>query len=81
MSSDLTIRAKLIEEVSEEGIGVPKGVHITGAGFLDPFTLLDIAQEVLDSYSGDYRRDYIGVLPDRELVTDNMTIKVIKQQF
>lgn len=79
MSSDLTIRAKLNDEVID-GIGVPVSVTVTGAGFLAPSALADIAQEVLDARSGDYSRDYLAMMPDSELVSDNMRIKVIKRR-
>lgn len=79
MSVRLTIRATLNEEVID-GVGVPQSVNITGAGFLAPSALADIAQEVLDSLSADYSREYLPVLPDWDLRSDNMDIKVIKRR-
>lgn len=76
----LKIVARLNEDVDAEGVGFPKSVEITGAGFLDPSAITDIAQEVIDSLSGDYSREYIAIRPDSECITDHMVIPVIKKR-
>lgn len=76
----IKIEAVLKEVVDAEGVGHPESVRVTGAGFLAPSALADIAQETLDSYSGDYSREYIAMLPDSELVDDDMVIPVRKRR-
>ena len=51
MSSQVTIRAKVNEKV-EDGIGYVETVRVTGAGFLGPMAIRDIAQEAVDNYHG-----------------------------
>lgn len=79
MSVDLTIRAKLVEEIVD-GVGIPVGVNIKDAGFLAPSALVDIAQEVLGVYTGEAFGPYLAVLPDWDNRSDDMTIRVIKRR-
>lgn len=74
----IKITARLNEGVDAEGVGFPRSVEITGAGFLAPSAIADIAQEVIDSLSGDYSRDYVAMRPDAEFVTDHMVVPVVK---
>lgn len=76
----IKIEATLNEEVDAEGVGIPQSVRIKGAGFLQASAITDIAQEVLDSLSADYSREYISIRPDSEMITDDMTVPVIKRR-
>lgn len=73
----LKIVARLNEGVDAEGVGFPRSVEITGAGFLAPSAITDIAQEVVRSYYGEPHPNYIAMRPDSEFVTDHMVIPVV----
>lgn len=74
----IKIVARLNEGVDSEGVGFPESVTITGAGFLDPSAITDIAQEVVRSYYGTNHPNYIAIRPDSELIADDMVIPVVK---
>lgn len=64
MSTQLTIRARLNETITPEGIGIPTSVTITGGNMLASSGLGDIAQALVDDYtkmangSSGYLADY-----------------------
>ena len=74
----IKITARLNEEVDAEGVGYPESVTVTGAGFLDPSAITDIAQEVIRGYFGIDHPNYVAIRPDSERVTDDMVIPVVK---
>lgn len=74
----IRITARLNEEVDAQGVGFPKSVTVTGAEFLNPSAITDIAQEVIRVYYGTNHPDYIAVRPDSECITNYMVIPVVK---
>lgn len=75
-----TIRAKLNEEIID-GVGVPKSVNIKGAGFLAPSALVDVALEVLKTYTGVEFPDYVPIMPDWGMRSDDMDIAVVYRRY
>lgn len=73
----IKIEARLNEDVDAEGVGFPTSVTITGAGFLAPSAITDIAQEAVRSYFGEAFPDYVAIRPDSEYVSDNMVVPVV----
>lgn len=49
MTSQVTIRAKVIEEI-KDGIGYPTGVRVTGCGNFGRSFISEVAQEAVDAY-------------------------------
>lgn len=74
----IKIVARLNEGVDSEGVGFPRSVEITGAGFLDASAVTDIAQEAVRSYYGETFPVYVAMRPDSEFVTDHMVVPVVK---
>lgn len=74
----LKIEAVLNEGVDAEGIGFPESVTVTNAGFLAPSAITDIAQALVNNYTGHPFGSYLAVIPDWGKRSDNMEIKVVK---
>lgn len=52
--SQITIRAKVNEKVTKDGVGYPDSVTVTGADALSADTVREIAQEAINSQYGTY---------------------------
>lgn len=76
----IKIEARLNEDVDAEGVGYPKSVTVTGAEFLAPSAIVAIAQEAIKSYTGLEFSEYLAAMPDWDMVTDNITVPVIKRR-
>ena len=80
MASNLTIRAKLNETTDADGyLSIPESVTITGAGFLAPSALADIAQKVLEDYIGE-DSDYNTIYPDWRDISDETVVKIVNRK-
>ena len=80
MTHQITIRARLNETVGDDGVGVPQSVTVTGAEFLAPSAITEIAQQVVDSYVGHKFGAYLATIPDWDMRSDDMQIKVVKRR-
>ena len=58
----VTVRAKLLEKTTAEGIGFPDAVVITGGQFLSRNAMQEMAQEAVDSTSGEYESGFLAVV-------------------
>ena len=74
------ISARLNEEVVN-GVSIPKSVNIKGAGFLAPSALVDVALEVLKTYTGVEFPDYVPIMPDWGMRSDDMDIAVVYRRY
>lgn len=80
---EITISARIVEAPDDDGGFEPVGVTVTGASYLAPSALVEIAQEAVNSYFGSYEHGYDAVRPrDWPYITedqkDNYTVKIEK---
>lgn len=80
----VTVRAKLLEKVTDEGIGFPIAVVLTGGQFLSRNAAQEMAQEAVDAAYGLYESGFLAVVSTdrwneyRDAGTDNgFTITVV----
>jgi hypothetical protein len=80
----ITIRAKVHENVTTEGIGFPDMVVLTGAQFFSRNAAQELAQEAVDASYGSYESGFLAVInmdrwnEYRDAGTDNgFTVPVV----
>ena len=81
---EISISARIVEEPDSDGGWEPVGVTVTGACYLAPSAIVDIATEAVNSYYGSYEHGYLALRPhDWSYLTqdqkDNYTVKVEKR--
>lgn len=81
---EITISARVIEEPDDDGGFEPVGVTVSGASYLAPSAIVDIAQEAVNSYFGSYVHGYMAIRPNdwpdlTDIEKDKYTVKIEKR--